>query len=171
MFCNLTYADTLDKFISSLNEQETLVSWVKVNAPANLTKDNIAFILSEVYSNAYSQNIDPHLILAMVKNESGFRRSVKTKDGSIGLMQVIPRWHKDKLKGRDPTDVKVSIEVGTKILFDCASKHKNNISKALNCYSGGGGKVYANKVYKFKKEIDKFVNNKYINTKTNVVQI
>lgn len=155
----ITSANPLDKMISSLEEQSDLIGWVKDNAQIKLNDSDALKIIREAYAQGYSSNINPHLILAVIKTESGFRHKAKSSEGALGLMQVIPRWHKDKIKNRNPTDMKVSIEVGTKVLSDCLIKHKNNNLKALNCYSGGGGKKYYNKVFSYKQVITAFVNN------------
>ena len=156
---NVIAATPLDQMIFSLQEQTDLIEWVKDNAQIKLNDSDALKIIREAYAQGYSSNISPHLILAMIKIESGFRHKARSTEGATGLMQVIPKWHKDKLKNRNPTDVKVSIEVGTKILSDCFVKHNNNSLKALNCYSGGGGKKYFNKVFDYKQVITAFVNN------------
>ena len=156
---SITSANPLDKMISSLQEQANLIEWVKDNAQVELKDSDALKIIREAYAQGYSSNINPHLILAIMKTESGFKHTAKSKEGATGLMQVIPRWHKDKLKNRNPIDMKVSIEVGTMILSDCYAKYNGNNLKALNCYSGGGGKKYLNKVFSYKQVITTFVNN------------
>lgn len=156
---NITSANPLDKMIFSLQEQSSLIEWVKNNAQIKLKDSDAIKIIREAYAQGYSSNINPHLILAVIKTESGFRYKARSIEGATGLMQVIPKWHKDKIKNRNPTDMKVSIEVGTKILSDCLIKYNGNNLKALNCYSGGGGKKYFNKVVSYKKVITAFVNN------------
>ena len=145
--------------ILSLQEQDALIEWVKDNAQVNLKDSEASKIIREAYARGYTNNLDPHLILAVIKAESGFRNKVKSREGATGLMQVIPRWHKDKIKNRSLNDTQVSIEVGSMILSDCMIKHRGNSLKALNCYSGGGGKKYFNKVFDYKRVITAFVNN------------
>jgi len=57
-------------------------------------------------------------------------------------MQVIPKWHKekviaarDKLGNPELFNIDTNIFIGAWILKDCLIKHKDT-SKALLCYSG-----------------------------------
>jgi len=159
LFIGNSYSNSLDVFINSFTEQEISVEWVKKNAQIKLSDNQVREIVKEVYAQSYSKDLDPHMVLSMIKNESGFRLKARSREGALGLMQVIPRWHKDKLKGRDPTDAAVSIDVGTTILNDCLIKHKNNHLKSLNCYSGGGGLAYFQKIKKHQDILVLFVKN------------
>ena len=106
------------------------------------------------------------MLLAMIKTESGFRSKAKSSEGAVGLLQVIPRWHKDKLAGRNPYLNQVSIEVGSQILYDCFTKHNRNTVKALTCYSSNGGKRYFNSVSKNQVSIESYVSRAYAQTQT-----
>lgn len=162
-FYTTLFADPMFDFVRELEEQETLKVWVKDNAHSNLTTDKINLILRQVYFESESKDINPHLLLAIIKTESGFRDKVRSVEGATGLMQVIPKYHKDKIKNRDPTNTKVSIEVGSQILYDCLNKFNQNISRALNCYSGGSGTKYATRVVTNQKKITLFIKNNLFN--------
>lgn len=148
LLCTFVRANVLDDFVDSRYEQTKATAWVKDSTRGSISDDEADKIVKEAYANAYSKKINPLLVLAVIRNESNFKVKAKSVDGSRGLMQVIPRWHKDKLAGRDPLSLTTSIDVGTWILHDCLVKHKGNILTSLSCYSGGGGKVYYNKVMK-----------------------
>lgn len=150
LICTFVKATPLDQFVSSSPEQEKAAVWVKESTNSTISSSDANKIVKEAYANAYSKNIDPLLVLAVMRNESNFVIKAKSKDGSRGLMQVIPYWHKDKLAGRDPLHLETSIDVGTWVLRDCLVKHKSHTLKSLSCYSGGGGQVYYGKVMKFK---------------------
>ncbi len=123
-----------------------LTLWVVDNAHTRLTYDRANVIVRGVFEKSKQHNVDPVLVLSIIQTESGFHEKAKSSHGARGLMQVIPYWHRDKLKGRDPLTAGVNIEVGTRIITDCLDKFDNSTAKALNCYSGGGGKRYATKV-------------------------
>lgn len=152
-----TLSNPLDKFVHSFNEQEALVGWVKSNSQVDISEQKALSIIREVYSQAYSKNINPHILLAMIKSESGFRANARSSEGAKGLLQVIPRWHKDKLAGRDPYSPKVSIEVGSQVYLDCLRKHNSNTFKTLNCYSGGGGHKYFKTISKNHSSVKSYV--------------
>lgn len=153
------YSNPLDNFVNTLSEQDASIEWVKINTHNKISDKQAQIIVRNVYAQALSKNINPHMVLSMIKNESGFRDNVRSREGAIGLMQIIPRWHRDKLQGRSPINSVVSIEVGTTILSECLDKFKNNHLKSLNCYSGGGGLKYFTKIKTFQNDLKIFVKN------------
>lgn len=92
-------------------------------------------VVKLVYKHARKQKIKPMLVIGLIASESGFRRTAVSSHGAIGYTQVLPKYHQDKIAGRDVFDPKVNIEVGIKILSDCIKKRKN-IERALGCYNG-----------------------------------
>ena len=92
-------------------------------------------IVNLAYYHADKHRVKPSLILGIIAVESRFDRKAVSPDGSKGYMQVLPRYHKDKIAGRNIHDTKTNLEVGTTILGACVNKHKV-INKALACYNG-----------------------------------
>jgi len=131
----------------------SLVEWVKENAKRPLPLESATFIIDKVYEVAKEHSIDPLLILSVMHVESEFHPKAQSTHGAKGLMQVVPYWHKDKLKGRNPLKMAVSIEVGTRVLHDCLVRAKDNVNRALICYNGGGDKKYQMKVAKSHKRV------------------
>lgn len=148
--------DVMSLFVNSFDEQQVMAQWVVDNGPEDMTLGKAQSIVKNVYAHAYSNNINPQLLLAMIKQESNFNKFAKSKAGAKGLMQVIPRWHRDKLKGRNPYSESVSIEVGSIIFRDCLDKFSNNSRRAFSCYSGGA-KDYMRKVVSYQKHMTKYV--------------
>lgn len=92
--------------------------------------------------NGERYSINPKLLLGIISVESRFNPRAHSKHGAKGLMQVMHRIHRDKLRGRDPYRADVSVEVGSRIFKDCMTAKRGNVRKALTCYNGGG-KRYA----------------------------
>ena len=87
-------------------------------------------------------NIDPRLLLAIAKVESNYNKHAISPSGAYGLMQVIPVWHKDKIKkakeelgNPEVFDIHTNIYLGASVLRECHNKHKE-LSKSLLCYAG-----------------------------------
>ena len=151
---NSTFASDLeDKEI----ERETITSWILGYNEKNVTPDKASRIVDYVHETAEQFSLSPSLLFAMMRTESGFKEAAKSSHGARGLMQVIPKYHREKFAGRNPLDAAVSIEVGAWVLRDCMDKHRNNGRKSLNCYSGGGGKQYFDKINKVQKELQQFI--------------
>lgn len=134
-----------------------LAEWVGDNSKRPISATVAQKIVEETYRRASEHRIDPLLILAMMRNESEFMANAVSPEGATGLMQVMPRVHRKKINGRQIRDVAVNIEIGTQILQDCLVRHKDQIPKALNCYSGGGGQRYKSKIAKHHSALRTFL--------------
>jgi soluble lytic murein transglycosylase-like protein len=146
LMCNVCFSDPLDSFVDSLSEQSKAVSWVQTTTKGRVNQAEALLIVGETYAHSISREINPRIILAVMKVESNFQSNAKSNHGARGILQIIPYWHKDKLKGRNPFNIKVATEVGTTILQICLDKYSGDLFKGLNCYSGGGKQKYFNKV-------------------------
>ncbi len=89
------------------------------------------------FSTLYS--VDPTDVFRIMKKESSFKPRAISSHGAIGLMQVIPSWHRDKLMGRDPYDIATNIEVGIRIWAEYLKAGGSKMA-ALTKYSGGSKK-------------------------------
>lgn len=106
------------------------------------------------------RRIDPLLILAIIGVESGFNPFAESSMGARGLMQVIPRFHMDKVPAgagsRHLFDPAVNIRVGVYVLEE-AIRRGGDLTAGLQFYAGSsdseGG--YANKVLAEKARLEK----------------
>lgn len=93
--------------------------------------------------------VDPLLIAALIKVESGFRREAVSSQGARGLMQIMPEtaeWVAGKIGYRDFSpellfQPEINIELGTYYLADLLQLFQGNRVVALAAYNGGRGKV------------------------------
>ena len=148
--------DRLGAYVETISEQEIMTRWVMENSKNDMTLEKATKIVKNAYTYAINHNIKPSLIIAMIRQESTFNPQARSPAGAKGLMQVIPYWHRDKLRGRNPYAVQVSIEVGSQVIKDCLTKHKQNQRKALSCYSGGA-RDYAKKIENFQSQAAEYI--------------
>lgn len=152
------HAEIINDYMNSFTEQESAKEWVLSKSNTKQVNDTVAnTIVRQVYAYATSAGIKPSLLLAMMKVESTFNTKARSKHQALGLMQVMPKWHKDKLKGRSLYNPEVAIEVGTKVLSDCIIKHKRVMHKAIGCYNGDRTNSYYVKVRKEQIELLAFL--------------
>lgn len=84
-----------------------------------------------------SAGLSPELLIAVMHKESVFRPKVRSRYGAQGLMQVVRRWHPEKLHASESLyDPAVNVRVGTDILEEYLESSDGNLSKALAKYSG-----------------------------------
>ncbi len=128
--------------------KQALAQWVTEQSTVKLSEQAATSIVEHTFDNAYKHDIDPLLILSIINAESSFRPKIRNSYGASGLMQVVPRYHKDKIAGRNILLINTNIEVGVKILQDCFTSNNDNFYKAIRCYSGGASEKYVKKIRK-----------------------
>ena len=96
--------------------------------------------------------VDPLLILAVMAIESRFNPIAESDSGAKGLMQVIPRYHLDKLEGNDREHAalapEVNIHLGGRVLKEYIDS-TGSVEAGLQKYNGAlwdGGNQYAQKI-------------------------
>jgi soluble lytic murein transglycosylase-like protein len=106
------------------------------------------------------RRIDPLLILAIIGVESGFNPFAESSMGARGLMQVIPRFHMDKVPEgmgvRHLFDPAVNIQVGVRVLEE-AIRRRGGLTAGLQYYAGSSESAsrYANTVLAEKARLEK----------------
>jgi soluble lytic murein transglycosylase len=103
----------------------------------------------EVMQASARYQVDPHLILAIIRTESDFETDKISKKGAIGLMQVMPDTA-DWVISRGPFKTvtkeqllipKVNIEIGTWYLAFLLDTFQGDYVKAIAAYNAGPGNV------------------------------
>lgn len=102
---------------------------------AHVSFEKALVIVKHSYRYGERHNVKPTLLLGIIATESSFKQHAVSSHGAVGLTQVLPKWHQDKIQGRDLYDLHVNLEVGSRILGDCFKSRRNQVS-ALACYNG-----------------------------------
>jgi soluble lytic murein transglycosylase-like protein len=96
-------------------------------------------LVSGAYMVGREMGVDPMLILAVVSIESSFNPIAESSYGAKGLMQVVPRFHQDKLADHGGAetifDMRINMAVGTQILKDYI-RHTGSLENGLQMYGG-----------------------------------
>lgn len=113
---------------------DVLADYVKANCIAGCVDPDVLQMAAEAAARTY--DVDPRLLVAIAKKESGFRP--KARNGSqTGLNQIHLRYHRAKFEGASPYDVFANLRVSAEIISECKSKNRNVLG-VLKCYNGGG---------------------------------
>lgn len=107
-------------------------------------------IVNSLISECSKVNLPPLLVLCIIKQESNFNPLVKNGIDATGLMQIIPKYHQDKIEahGWKPHEIffiKNNILLGTEILKQYFIEEDNNMVKGLQKYVGAIVKSNASK--------------------------
>ena len=94
-------------------------------------------------------NIDPNLIYAIIKQESGFNKDAVSKSGAKGLMQIMDATAKDMAididsinnDNYDIYDPYTNILIGTKYISYLINHFDGNYYLAITAYNAGMGKI------------------------------
>lgn len=119
--------------------------------------------VSSAYRSGQAYSVDPLLILAVMAIESSYNPEAESHMGARGLMQIIPRWHPEKLAehGGESAllDPEVNIQVGARILREYLAR-AGEMQAALQMYNGARDEPtarYAGKVLAEKARLRQFL--------------
>jgi hypothetical protein len=96
-------------------------------------------VVGTAWRAAQEVGLDPYLVLAVIAVESRFNPVAESGMGARGLMQIIPKYHQEKLVSRGGEvallDPESNIEVGTQILKEYVHR-TGTLEAGLQFYNG-----------------------------------
>lgn len=124
--------------------------WIVQQTQGKVNYTQAVKIVKAVHKHSFEQQVDPDIIFKIIQTESTY--NAKARGGaSVGLMQIIPYWHRDKIQGRNLYNVDTNVEVGVKIFKEYLDQSNGSIRKALWRYNASvKKKQYAEKVLRLK---------------------
>ncbi|QTD56132.1 lytic transglycosylase domain-containing protein [Parasphingorhabdus cellanae] len=108
-------------------------------------------LISEI---ALRYAIDPLLLHAVIKQESGYRASIRSQAGAVGLMQIMPGTGQmlgvPRARLTDPAS---NVDAGARHLRDLHAKYDGDFDLVLAAYNAGEGAVskYGNRIPPYKE--------------------
>lgn len=103
----------------------------------------------KIFAEAKRHNLDPYLVMALIRQESAYDPQIKSPVGATGMMQIMPPTGKElagKLgKSWSPgklTNPEYNIELGTFYLKQLINRFGGSSELALAAYNGGMGNVW-----------------------------
>ena len=148
-------------FSSEEIQKQAISSWIQFNFP-KLEKTKASQYSSLILQASSKYNIKSDVLTGLISTESSFKNKATSHKKAKGLTQVVTKYHKEKIQGRNLYNPSVSIDVGAQVLRQCLDNNNQNYNKALGCYSGHGtkskgGKQYIAKINKFKVDLAKHI--------------
>jgi soluble lytic murein transglycosylase-like protein len=138
--------------IEARNRQAQQMLATHLSRRYRIAAEAAEMLVGITYDTGQQVGLDPLLILAVMAVESRFNPIAESGMGAKGLMQVIPKYHPDKLGAREqgkgalyPT---TNIRVGTRVLKEYIDA-TGSLEAGLQKYNGSlrdDGNHYAQKV-------------------------
>jgi soluble lytic murein transglycosylase-like protein len=89
---------------------------------------------------AQRHELDPALLSAVIRQESGFNARARSSAGAMGLMQLMPDTARS-LGVSDPYDPAQNVEGGARMLRGLIDRYGGRLDLALAAYNAGSGAV------------------------------
>lgn len=128
----------------------------------SVSPEAVESIVRLAYKVGKEEKVEPTLILAIVGIESSYNPFAASSVGARGLMQVMPKIHKDKFEALSPGDwsplnPEMNMRVGAKIIREY-TRRTGSVQAGLRWYVGaaihGNDGGYPGKVLALKSRID-----------------
>jgi soluble lytic murein transglycosylase len=91
-----------------------------------------------------SVNIDPLIVISLIRQESAFNPDANSGVGAKGLMQLMPttakRFNK-KVRTKNLSNPEINVAIGTKYLKQLISRYDGNMIYALASYNAGENRI------------------------------
>lgn len=144
--------NTIDEFDEVSSLRKFLVSKDWINEDVSIEELDYILVLTKQCSEESFPTVPMPLVLAVISVESGFNRDLVGFSNDTGLMQIIPKYHKERIKkyicddNADLFDPRVNVMVGMDYLEELLDWSDGDISTAVMGYNMGqaNAKKYSN---------------------------
>lgn len=123
-----------------------------------IAQESAREVVAAAFREGRRQGLDPVLILAVIAVESRFNPVAESEQGAVGLMQIVPRFHAEKIAAADAPSILLphaNIAIGAEILKDAIRRGGGEL-EGLQLYNGSPddeSKGYATRVQAERRRI------------------
>jgi soluble lytic murein transglycosylase-like protein len=104
---------------------------------AGWTASDLRYLVQKI---SVEHGLDPDLVDALVRVESGYNPRAVSKKGAMGLMQLMPETAR-RLRVRDPFDPEQNVDGGVREFARLIARYSGSLDLALAAYNAGEGAV------------------------------
>lgn len=125
-----------------------------------VARESAREVVRAAFREGRQNEVDPLLILAVIAVESRFNPIAESEQGAMGLMQIVPRFHLDKVDAVGAMlEPPANIAVGARILRDAIRRGGGEVA-GLQLYNGSPDdetQAYANRVLAERRRFEEAV--------------
>lgn len=137
------------------------VLWIIRVSNPDLSQDLQKEYLDAVMEHSSKFNLDPVLVASLIHRESNFKAGSVSRAGAKGPMQVIPKWHREKLASRGITadglhEIQTGISVGSEVLAEYLADTNGDAVRALYKYVGGKHSGYVMDIFNMMRSAERW---------------
>lgn len=105
----------------------------------------------DIITYSEKNQVDPFLVAAIIKNESGFKHNAVSGVGAVGLMQIMPetgRWIAEQMglnsyQDSDLYQTRTNIRMGCWYLGELEHEFQQNMTLVMIAYNAGRGQTHS----------------------------
>jgi soluble lytic murein transglycosylase len=135
---NFNAIGTFRTLSSLMRDHPSVLSRATLSLFFPLTKENRHLLYTYT-----GQGIDPYLVAALIRQESGFISSARSPAGALGLMQLMPATagRMERVSRRDLLDGRTNVRLGVRYFRQLVERFSGKVDLALAAYNAGPERV------------------------------
>jgi soluble lytic murein transglycosylase len=122
----------------------SLLSDILYRNPHLVSRSSLEMYFPKAFYPTFTTNtagLDPHLLLAVARQESAFNARAVSSANARGLLQILPKTGRRFRRAVNLFDPESNIDVGSRYLYELLSQLNGNIYMALAAYNAGPERV------------------------------
>lgn len=135
--------NTVEEFETTYSLRKFLIEKDWINEEVTIDELDYILVLTQQCSKEFFPNVPTSLALAVISVESGFKSDLTGLNDDTGLMQIIPKYHRDRIESYiydenvDLYDSRLNVMVGMDYLNELLMWSKGDLELALMGYNMG----------------------------------
>lgn len=134
---------TIEEFETTSSLRNFLIEKDWINELVSIDELDYILVLTQQCSSEFFPTVPTALVLSMISVESSFKSDLLGLNNDTGLMQVIPKYHKDRIErylyeeNVDLYDPRLNVMVGMDYLEELLEWSRGDLELAVMAYNMG----------------------------------
>lgn len=134
---------TIEEFEATSSLRKFLIEKDWINESVSVDELDYILVLTQQCSSEFFPTVPTSLVLSMISVESGFKSDLVGLNNDTGLMQVIPKYHKERIErylyeeNVNLFDPRLNVMVGMDYLEELLEWSRGDLELAIMAYNMG----------------------------------